>query len=66
MKTNIEKKSDQGKKASRISVIAITFCIFSDFFFVGPFRILDAMRYVPSEIGDSQKLGFTLQSVPIK
>ena len=66
IKTNIEKKSDQGKKASRISVLAISFAIFSISFFFGPFRLLDKMKYIPGDLGNAQKFGFALQSIQIK
>jgi hypothetical protein len=62
----IKKESNQRKKPSRIPLVAISIAVFSVFFFIGPFRLLDKMKYMPGDLGNAKKLGFALQSILIK
>jgi len=58
----IKKELDQRKKPSRSPLVAISVAVFSVFFFIGPFRLLDKMKYMPGDLGDSRFLLYILEA----
>jgi hypothetical protein len=58
----IKKELDQRKKPSRMPLVAMSVAVFSVFFFIGPFRLLDKMKYMPGDLGDSRFLLYILEA----
>jgi len=58
----IKKELDKRKKPSRMPLVALSVAVFSVFFFIGPFRLLDKMKYMPGDLGDSRLLLYILEA----
>jgi len=62
----IKKNQTKEKKLSRITIVAISIAVFYVLFFIGAFRLLDKMKFIPGDLGNAQKFSFALQSILIK